>query len=67
MNPDKLDLGIHIFVCVQSTHVYMQRGRPMMRSWTNCCFPIKYSLFQKSKAEDVNVKTENSYFYSIDR
>ena len=37
-NPDGLNLGIYVFVCVYKVHmcVYMLGGG--MRSWTNCFF-----------------------------
>ena len=44
-NPDKLNLGIHIFVYVYKVHmcIYMLRGG--MRSWTNCFFLLTCLFF----------------------
>jgi len=44
-NPDGLNLGIHIFVCVYKLHmcIYMLRGG--MRSWNNCFFLLTCLFF----------------------
>jgi len=37
-NPDRLNLGIHIFAYVYKVHMCMYILRGGMRSWTNCFF-----------------------------
>jgi len=37
-NPDGLNLGIHIFVCVYKVHMCMYMRGVGMRSWHNCFF-----------------------------
>jgi len=55
-NPDKLNLGIYVFVYVYKVHMctYMLGGG--MRSWTNCFFSLTFFFFRKIKAKDVNIK-----------
>ena len=53
-NPDGLNLGIHIFVCVYKVHVCMYMLGGGMRSWTNCFFSLTYFCFRQRKAKDVN-------------
>jgi len=37
-NPDGLNLGIYVFVCVCKVHMCMYMLGGGMRSWTNCFF-----------------------------
>ena len=37
-NPDRLNLGIHVFVYVYKVRMYIYMLRGGMRSWTNCFF-----------------------------
>ena len=53
-NPDGLNLGIHVFVCVYKVHVCMYMLGGGMRSWTNCFFSLTYFCFRQRKAKDVN-------------
>ena len=67
INPDGLNLGIHVFVSVYKIHmcIYMLRGG--MRSWTNCFFleHIFSSIKEKQKIKIKSVGTKREIMLFI--